>query len=197
MSRVSSPLCCVCSWALWAEPMHVSRPGRESYHTYQIIARAFICFNHLTDQAFSWDQAAIWDKRLIPSSQKWWIALILGWKCHKLRQPLCEFSGVLLQVKLLRRRKRFSQPALASKLLISAVTHSGVHLFRHRHDHFSHSLMACLFPDHLPPHVYLKLLASLLPTSTRQPGPVAVLLGQTLKLSFIFFANLSCSWLRW
>ena len=29
-------------------------PGRESYHTvtYQIIAGAFICFNHLTDQAF-------------------------------------------------------------------------------------------------------------------------------------------------
>ena len=24
---------------------------------YQIIARAFICFNHLTDQAFIWDQA--------------------------------------------------------------------------------------------------------------------------------------------
>ena len=34
--------------------------------------------------------------------------------------------------------------------------------------------------------VYLKLLASLLPTSTRQPDPVAVLFGQTLKLSFIF-----------
>ena len=31
---------------------------------YQIIAGAFICFNHLTDQAF------IWDRRLIPSSQK-------------------------------------------------------------------------------------------------------------------------------
>ena len=36
-------------------------PGGESY---QIIAGAFICFSHLTDQAF------IWDRRLIPSSQK-------------------------------------------------------------------------------------------------------------------------------
>ena len=34
-------------------------PGRESDHTvnYQSIAGAFICFNHLTDQAFIWDQA--------------------------------------------------------------------------------------------------------------------------------------------
>ena len=30
------------------------------------------------------------------------------------------------------------------------------------------------------------LFASLLPPSTRQPGPIAVLLGQTLKLSLIF-----------
>ena len=34
--------------------------------------------------------------------------------------------------------------------------------------------------------VYLKLLASLLPTSTSQSGPVAVLLRRTLNLSFIF-----------
>ena len=27
MSRVSSPLRCVCSWALWAEPMSLSLPG--------------------------------------------------------------------------------------------------------------------------------------------------------------------------
>ena len=41
-------------------------PGQESYHTvtYQIIAWGVICFNHLTDQAF------IWDRCLIPSSQK-------------------------------------------------------------------------------------------------------------------------------
>ena len=37
---------------------------------YQIVAGAIICFNHLTDQAFIWEQAAIWDRRLIPSSQK-------------------------------------------------------------------------------------------------------------------------------
>ena len=83
----------------------------------------------------------------------------------------------LLQVKLLRRRKR----------LISAVTHGGVHLFRHRPDHFAgQSLVACLYADNSFPHVYLKLLAGLLPPSTRQPGPVAVLLGQMLKHSFIF-----------
>ena len=46
-------------------------PGRESYHIvkYQIIAGAFICFNHLTDEAFIWDQAAIWDRRLIPAEE--------------------------------------------------------------------------------------------------------------------------------
>ena len=37
--------------------------------------------------------------------------------------------------------------------------------------------------DHPSPHVYLRLLVSLLPPSTRQPDPVAVLLGQ---LRFIF-----------
>ena len=37
---------------------------------YQIIAGVFICFNHLTNQAFFWDQAAIWDRHLISSTQK-------------------------------------------------------------------------------------------------------------------------------
>ena len=72
----------------------------------QIIAGAFICFSHLTDQV------AISDRRLINSSQK------SGMKMSKLCQLLCEFSGILvihlLQVKLLRGRKRFSQPALAT-----------------------------------------------------------------------------------
>ena len=73
------------------------------------------------------------------------------------------------------------------KLLMSAVTHCGVHLFLHRPDHFAgHSLVACPFADNSSPHVYLRLLASLLPPSTRQPGPVAVLLGQMLKLCLIF-----------
>ena len=73
------------------------------------------------------------------------------------------------------------------KLLISAVTHGGVHLFLHRPDHFAgHSLMACPFADNSFPHVYLKLLASILPPSTRQPGPVAVFLRQTLKLKLTF-----------
>ena len=42
------------------------------------------------------------------------------------------------------------------------------------------------FADNHFPHVYLKLHVSLLPPSTRQPGPFAVLLGQMLKLSSIF-----------
>ena len=53
--------------------------------------------------------------------------------------------------------------------------------------HFAgHSLVACPFADNSFPHVYLRLLAHLLPPSTRQPGPVAVLLGKTLKLTLIF-----------
>ena len=149
----SSPLWCVCSWALWC--MSLS-PGRESYHTvnYQIIAGAFI-----------WDQVAICDRRLIPSSQN------PGWKCHKLRQLLGEFSGILLQV-----RNRIQPTNAFCKLLISAVTHGGVHLFRPDH-HAGHSLVTYLFADHPSLHVYLQLLARLLPASSRQPGPVAVLLG--------------------
>ena len=58
-------------------------------------------------------------------------------------------------MKLLRRRKRFSQSALSANF------------------------------SSLAGHVYLKLLPSLLPPFTRQPGPVAVLLGLTLKLRFI------------
>ena len=70
-------------------------------------------------------------------------------------------------------------------ILISAVTHGGGHLFLHRPDHFAgHSLVACPFADNSSPHVYLRLLASVLPPSSRQPGPVAVLLGRTLKLCF-------------
>ena len=62
------------------------------------------------------------------------------------------------------------------KLLTSAVTHRGVHLFCHHPDHFTgHSLVACLFADNSFPHVYLKLLAH------SQPGTVPVLLEQTLK----------------
>ena len=82
------------------------------------------------------------------------------------------------------------------KLLISAVTDVGVHLFCHRPDHFAgHSLVACPFADNSSPHVYLRLLAGLLPPSTRQPGPAAVLLGQSLKLSLIFSTISPCLWI--
>ena len=75
----------------------------------------------------------------------------------------------LLQVKLLRWRKWFNQPALVANSASLLVTHGGVHLFRHHPDHFAgHSLMACPFADNPSQHVYLKLLARLLPTSTRQ-----------------------------
>ena len=73
------------------------------------------------------------------------------------------------------------------KLLISAVSHGDVHLFLHHPDHFAgHSLAASPFVDNSSLHVYLRLLSILLPASSRQPGPVAVLLGQILKLRFIF-----------
>ena len=101
----------------------------------------------------------------------------------------------LLQLKLLRRRKRFIQPALtanSSSLLSLMVVYI---FFLHRPDHFvGHSLVACPFADNSFLHVYLKLLASLLPPSTRQPGPVAVLLGQTLKLSLIFHQSVTLFW---
>ena len=113
----------------------------------QIIAGVFICFNHLTDQAFIWDQ--VFNSTVVR----------------------------LLQVQLLRQRK----------LLITAVTDSGVYLFRHCPDHFAgHSLVACPFADNSFLHFYLRLLTSLLPPSSRQPGPVAVLPGQMLKLHLIF-----------
>ena len=63
------------------------------------------------------------------------------------------------------------------------ISHGDGHLFRP--DHFAgHSLVACPFADNSFPHVYLGLLASLLPPSTRQPGPVAVL--RRGKFGFIF-----------
>ena len=110
-------------------------------------------------------------------------------KCHKLRQLLGILLGniCLLHVKLLW-RKRFIQPAFVA----NSSSHGGVHLFLHRPDHFAgHSLVACPFAGNSSPHVYLKLLASLLPPSTRQPGPVAVLLRQTLKLNLIFHPSLT------
>ena len=64
----------------------------------------------------------------------------------------------LLQVKLLRWRKWFNQPALVANSASLLVTHGGVHLFRHHPDHFAgHSLMACPFADNPSQHVYLKL----------------------------------------
>ena len=105
----------------------------------------------------------------------------------QLRQLLREFSDILLgnsctssASEVVGWRKQFIQPALAansSSLLSLTVVYSCG-------DHFvGHSLVACLFADHPSQHVYLRLLASLLPQSTKQPDPVAVPLG---KLSFIF-----------
>ena len=122
------------------------------------MAGAFICFSHLTDQA------SIWKRHLIPSSQK------SGMKMSQLRELPCELSGILLgnscllQVKLLRRGKWFSRPALAAN---SSSLLSLVHLFLHRPDHVTrHSLVACPFADNSFPLVYLRLLAR------SQPGPV-------------------------
>ena len=60
-------------------------------------------------------------------------------------------------------------------------------MFHHHCDHFAgYSFVECRFADNSSLHVYLKLFSSLLPSNTRQPGPVAVLLGQMLKFSLIF-----------
>ena len=90
----------------------------------------FICFNHLTDQAFIWDQAAVWE------------------------------------------RKRFSQPALAvnSSSLLSLTL-----------AYICFAIALIILQDTLLWRAHLQITHSI-----RQPGPFAVLLGQTLKLSFIF-----------
>ena len=139
----------------------------------RVIILYHICFSHLTDQAFIWDQAAIWDIK-IPDEN---VTNFASLSVNSLAS-LCKWSCCSGGKDLVNQHSR--------KLLMSAVTHGGVHLFRHRPDHFAgHALVACPFADHPFPHVYLKLLASLLPPSTRQPSPVADLLGQTLKLHFI------------
>ena len=128
-----------------------------------------------------WDQVAIWDRRLIPSSQK------SGMKMSQTSPASRRILWHLSASEVVVAEKMIHPTSTRGKLLISAVTHSDVHLCCHRPDHFAgHSFVACPFADHPFPHVYVKLLASLLPPSTRQPGPVAVLLGQTLKLTLIF-----------
>ena len=96
--------------------------------TYQMIAGALICFSHLTDQAFIWDQAA----NFLP---------------HKNSSSLLSLTVVYI--------------CFAIALIILWDT-----------------LMASPFADNPFLHVYVRLLASL--------SPFAVLLRQTLKLSFIF-----------
>ena len=179
MSCVSSPLCCVCSWALWAEPMPVSlpEPGELSYRNIPNNSRAFICLNHLTDQAFVWDQAAIWDRRSTSSSQR------SGMKMSH-TSPASWMNSLVVVAE-----ETIYPTSTGGKLLIFAVTHGGLHLFLHRPDHVvGHTFVACPFSDHPSLHVYLKLLASLCPPSTRQPGPAAVLLGETLTFSLIFWS---------
>ena len=133
-----------------------------------------------------WDQA-------IPSSQKsgmkmsqtspafWWI----------LWHPSGQYLSSAIEV--VAAEETIYPTSTHCKLPISAVTHGGVHLFCP--DHFvGPSLVACPFADNSSPHFYVRLLASLLPPSSRQPGPAAVLLGQMLKLSLIFHQSLTLFW---
>ena len=88
---------------------------------YQIIAGVFICFSHLTDQV------AIWDRRLINSSQKSGMKMSQTPPTFRwiLWHPAGQFVR-LPQVKLLRRRKRCSQPPLpanSSSLLSLTVAY--------------------------------------------------------------------------
>ena len=104
---------------------------------YQIIARAFSCLNHLTNQAFIWDQAAIWDRRLIPSSQK--SEMKMSQTSPASRLILWHPSGQYLSSasEVVAAEETIQPTSTHSKLLISAVTHGGAHLFRHRPDHFT------------------------------------------------------------
>ena len=178
MSRVSSPLCCVCSWALWAELMHVSLPGpgELSYYNIPNNSRGAYFFQSLNrpgvyfgsggnlGQAFNSFLSKIRDED---------VTNFASLSVNSLAS-FCNWS-------LLQRRKRYSEPALA------ANSSSLLPRWRTFVSPSPWSISGTLpFADHPFRHVYLRLLACLLPPSTRQPGPVAVLLRQTLKLSFIF-----------
>ena len=77
----------------WAAGLHLRFWQKNIYQldtiNYQIIAGVFICFNYLTDQAFIWDQVAIWDRHLIPSPQKLLISAVTN-------GGICLFAIVLI-----------------------------------------------------------------------------------------------------
>ena len=109
-------------------------------------------------------------------------------------EPPPKAGSLQLEVKLLQWRKRFIQPvvtAISSSLLSVTVVYIclAIALIILRDTLLWH---AHLLITH--PHTFLRLLTSLLPPSTRQPGPVAVLLGQTLKLSLIFYQSFTLFW---
>ena len=143
MSRLSSPLPCVCSWALWC----VSLPGPGELSFCKIPNNSVYLFQIL-------------NRPLWPSSQKSGMkipaSLWILW--HPSGQYLSSASKVVVAEEMI------YPTSTRGKLLISAVTPGGVHLFGHLPDHFG---------------------------STRQPGPIAVLLGQTLMLSLIFHQSLT------
>ena len=151
------------------------RPGELSYCKIPNNRWAFICFNQLTDQAFFWDQAAIWDRRLIPFSQK--SRMKMSQTSPASQWTHASFWAIivhLLQMKLLRQRKWFSQPALvanSSSLLLLTVVFI---CFTIALIILRDTLLACPFANNPFPHVYLKLLVSL-PPPNRRPDPVAVL----------------------
>ena len=106
MSCVSSPLHCL----QLSTVMHVSLPGRESYHTVncQIMAEVFI-----------WDQVAIWDRRLIPSTQKSGMKMSQTWPASRWIVWHPSASEVVATEEMIQLTNA------RSKLLIPAVTHGG------------------------------------------------------------------------
>ena len=123
MSRFITSLLCLQLSTVGQTNACLSPPGRESYHTvtYHIIAGAFICFNHLTDQVFIWDQAAIWDRRLIPSSQK--SEMKMSQTSPASRLILWHPSGQYLSSasEVVAAEETINPTSAHSKLLISAV----------------------------------------------------------------------------
>ena len=76
-------------------------------------------------------QAFIWDRCLIPSSQK---------SGMKMSQTLLASRWILWHPsasEVAAAEETIYPTSTRDKLLISAVTHGGVHLFRHRPDHFT------------------------------------------------------------
>ena len=90
---------------------------------------------------FIWDQPTIWDRRLIP---------LINFLSKIRDENVTNFASFSVNSlasyssasEVVAAEETIQPTSTRSKLLISAVTHSVIHLFRHRLDHFvGHSLL--------------------------------------------------------